>query len=65
MSYSERLKDIHDNESNVKGEPFYIERNCSQCSTCMKVSIKNIPKLDYCIECKMNLLSVIDADKKE
>jgi hypothetical protein len=63
MSYSERLKDINDNESNVDEETFYIERNCSNCKTCMKVSIKNLPKKDYCKECKNNLSCLIDAVK--
>ena len=63
MSYSERLKDIHDNESNVEEETFYIERNCSQCNTCMKVSIKNLLKFDYCLDCKINLLTLVDAVK--
>ena len=63
MSYSERLKDINDNESNVEEETFYIERNCSHCKTCMKVSIKNLPKKDYCKECKNNLSCLIDAVK--
>ena len=44
MSYSDRLKDIHDNESSVKDENMYIERNCSQCNTCMKVSNKAFTK---------------------
>ncbi len=38
MSYSDRLKDIHDKEISETYESFYIERNCSQCNTCMKVS---------------------------
>ncbi len=63
MSYSDRLKDIHDNESIVEEETFYIERNCSQCNTCMKVSIKNLPKFDYCLDCKINLLTLVDAVK--
>ena len=44
MSYSDRLKDIHDKETSETDESFYIERNCSQCNTCMKVSIKHLPK---------------------
>ena len=44
MSYSDRLKDIHDKEISETDESFYIERNCSQCNTCMKVSIKHLPK---------------------
>ena len=64
MSYSDRLKDIHDNETSEKDESFYIERNCSQCKTSMKVSIKNLPKKDYCKECKNNLSClIIDAVK--
>ena len=46
MSYSDRLKDIHDKETIEIDESFYIERNCSHCKTCMKVSIKNLPKKD-------------------
>ena len=63
MSFSERLKDINDNESNVEEKNFYIERNCSNCKTCMKVSIKNLPKFDYCLDCKINLLTLVDAVK--
>ena len=44
MSYSDRLKDIHDKETSEIDESFYIERNCSLCNTCMKVSIKHLPK---------------------
>jgi hypothetical protein len=45
MSYSDRLKDIHDKEEISEiDESFYIERNCSNCKTCMKVSIKHLPK---------------------
>ena len=62
MSYSDRLKDNHDNESSVKDENMCIERNCSQCNTCMKVNIKNLPRKDYCNECKKNILClIIDA----
>ena len=44
MSYSDRLKDIHDNESSVKDENMYIERNCSQCNTCTnkKIIVMNV-----------------------
>ncbi len=44
MSYSDGLKDIQDKEIIETDESFYIERNCSQCNTCMKVSIKHLPK---------------------
>ena len=50
MSDSE-LKVIQINDNEID-ESFYIERNCSQCNTCMKVSIKHLPKKDYCKECK-------------
>ena len=61
MSYSElKVIQINDNE---RDESFYIERNCSQCNTCMKVSIKHLPKKDYCKECKNNLSCLIDAVK--
>ena len=63
MSYSDRLKDIQDKEIIETDESFYIERNCSYCKTCMKVSIKNLPKKDYCKECKNNLSRLIDAVK--
>ena len=63
MSYSDRLKDIHDKESVEIYESFYIERNCSHCKTCMKVNIKNLPKKDYCTKCKNNLSCLIDAVK--
>jgi hypothetical protein len=63
MSYSDRLKDINDNESSVIDDNRYIERNCSQCNICMKVSIKHLPKKDYCKECKNNLSCLIDAVK--
>ncbi len=63
MSYSDRLKDSHDKETSETDESFYIERNCSQCNTCMKVSIKHLPKKDYCKECKNNLSCLIDAVK--
>ena len=65
MSYSDRLKDIHDKEEISEiDESFYIERNCSHCNICMKVSIKNLPKKDYCKECKNNLSClIIDAVK--
>ena len=63
MSYSDRLKDIHDKETSEIDESFYIERNCSHCKTCMKVNIKNLPKKDYCTKCKNNLSCLIDAVK--
>ena len=63
MSYSDRLKDIHDKGSVEIDKSIYIERNCSNCKTCMKVSIKNLPKKDYCKECKNNLSCLIDAVK--
>jgi len=63
MSYSDGLKDIQDKEIIETDETFYIERNCSQCNTCMKVSIKNLPKFDYCLDCKINLLTLVDAVK--
>ena len=44
MSYADRLKDIHDKETSEIDESFYIERNCSQCNTCMKVSNKAFTK---------------------
>ena len=61
MSDSE-LKVIQINDNEID-ETFYIERNCSQCNTCMKVSIKHLPKKDYCKECKNNLSCLIDAVK--
>jgi hypothetical protein len=61
MSDSE-LKVIQINDNEID-ESFYIERNCSQCNTCMKVSIKHLPKKDYCKECKNNLSCLIDAVK--
>ena len=61
MSDSE-LKVIQINDNEID-ESFYIERNCSQCNTCMKVSIKYLPKKDYCKECKNNLSCLIDAVK--
>ena len=61
MSDSE-LKVIQINDNKID-ESFYIERNCSNCKTCMKVSIKNLPKKDYCKECKNNLSCLIDAVK--
>ena len=61
MSDSE-LKVIQINDNKID-ESFYIERNCSQCNTCMKVSIKHLPKKDYCTECKNNLSCLIDAVK--
>ena len=42
MSDSE-LKVIQIKDNEIDGS-FYIERNCSQCNTCMKVSIKHLPK---------------------
>ena len=52
---------INDNEIDVS---YYIERNCSQCNTCMKVNIKNLPRKDYCNECKKNISClIIDAVK--
>ena len=64
MSYSDRLKDIHDKEEISEiDETFYIERNCSHCKTCMKVNIKHLPKKDYCTKCKNNLSCLIDAVK--
>ena len=63
MSYSDRLKDIHDKENVEIDESFYIERNCFHCKTCMKVNIKNLPRKDYCNECKNNLSCLIDAVK--
>ena len=61
MSDSE-LKVIQINDNEID-DSFYIERNCSQCNTCMKVSIKHLPKKDYCKECKNNLSCLIDAVK--
>ena len=61
MSDSE-LKVIQINDNEID-ETFYIERNCSQCNTCMKVSIKHLPKKDYCKECKNNLSCLIDSVK--
>ena len=61
MSDSE-LKVIQINDNEID-DSFYIERNCSQCNTCMKVSIKHLPKKDYCIKCKNNLSCLIDAVK--
>ena len=64
MSDSElKVIQINYNESSEIDESFYIERNCSHCKTCMKVSIKNLPKKDYCKECKNNLSCLIDAVK--
>ena len=61
MSDSElKVIQINDNEIDYS---FYIERNCTQCNTCMKVSIKHLPKKDYCIKCKNNLSCLIDAVK--
>ena len=61
MSDSE-LKVIQINDNEID-ESFYIERNCTQCNTCMKVSIKHLPKKDYCKECKNNISCLIDAVK--
>ena len=61
MSDSE-LKVIQINDNEID-DSFYIERNCTQCNTCMKVSIKHLPKKDYCKECKNNLSCLIDAVK--
>ena len=45
MSDSElKVIQSNDNEISEIDESFYIERNCSHCKTCMKVSIKNLPK---------------------
>jgi hypothetical protein len=63
MSYSDRMKDIHDKETSEIDKFFHIERNCSHCKTYMKVSIKNLQKKDYCKECKNNLSCLIDAVK--
>ena len=64
MSDSElKVIQINDNESSEIDGSFFIERNCSQCNTFMKVSIKNLPKKDYCKECKNNLSCLIDAVK--
>ena len=65
MSDSElKVIQINDNESSDIDGSFFIERNCSQCNTCMKVSIKHLPKKDYCIKCKNNLSClIIDAVK--
>ena len=60
MSDSE-LKVIQINDNEI--DAFHIERNCTQCNTCMKVSIKHLPKKDYCKECKNNLSCLIDAVK--
>ena len=61
MSDSE-LKVIQINDNEID-DSFYIERNCTQCNICMKVSIKHLPKKDYCKECKNNLSCLIDAVK--
>ena len=61
MSDSE-LKVIQSESSEINGS-FFIERNCSHCKICMKVSIKHLPKKDYCKECKNNLSCLIDAVK--
>ena len=61
MSDSE-LKVIQINDNEIDGS-FFIERNCSHCKTCMKVSIKHLPKKDYCTKCKNNLSCLIDAVK--
>ena len=61
MSDSE-LKVIQINDNEID-DSFYIERNCTQCNTCMKVSIKHLSKKDYCKECKNNLSCLIDAVK--
>ena len=61
MSDSE-LKVIQINDNEIDGS-YYIERNCSQCNTCMKVNIKNLPRKDYCNECKKNISCLIDAVK--
>ena len=61
MSDSE-LKVIQINDNEID-DSFYIERNCTQCNTCMKVSIKHLPKKDYYIKCKNSLSCLIDAVK--
>ena len=64
MSDSElKVIQSNDNESSEIYGSFFIERNCSHCNTCMKVSIKHLPKKDYCKECKNNLSCLIDAVK--
>jgi len=64
MSDSElKVIQSNDNESSEIDGSFFIERNCSHCNTCMKVSIKHLPKKDYCTECKNNLSCLIDAVK--
>ena len=64
MSDSElKVIQINDNEISEIDESFYIERNCSHCKASMKVIIKNLPKKDYCKECKNNLSCLIDAVK--
>ena len=45
-----KVDQSNDNESSKIDGSYYIERNCSQCNTCMKVSIKHLPKKDYCKE---------------
>ena len=50
MSDSElKIIQINDNEID---DNIYIQRNCTQCNTCMKVNIKNLPRKDYFNECK-------------
>ena len=61
MSDSE-LKVIQINDNEID-DNVYIQRNCSQCNTCMKVNIKNLPRKDYCNECKKNISCLIDAVK--
>ena len=62
MSDSE-LKVIQINDNEID-DNVYIQRNCSQCNTCMKVNIKNLPRKDYCNECKKNISClIIDAVK--
>ena len=61
MSDSE-LKVIQINDNEID-DNVYIERNCSQCNTCIKVNIKNLPRKDYCNECKKYISCLIDAVK--
>ena len=54
MSDSElKVDQINNNESSKIDGSYYIEHNCSQGNTCMKVSIKHLPKKDYCINVKI------------